>query len=138
MAFNFLKKKTVEVEGNELVIHQISGLDRFDYIEFSLQMGRPTLLNLDEVQKLSDEELKDYQDSLREWERFVFRCKARLVAYGTMEPTENIEDKFVEVMQGFTTSHIDYLHDEIAELSGMVAPAKEKPEDQEDPADPKQ
>jgi hypothetical protein len=139
MTFNFLKKKTVTIEGTDLEIHQISGLDRFDYIEFSLKQERPSLLDKESVQKLSDEELKDYQDSLREWDLFIFRCKARLVAYGTMAPSENIEQKHIDVMTGLTTAHIDYLHNEIAELSGMVEPAKKKASDQDaEPVDPKQ
>jgi hypothetical protein len=140
---DFLKTKTVDVNGKELQIHQLSGLARFEYSEWCADQPKPELpgqLSAD----ASDEDKTAWEirafDLQRQWGKFILICQSRLVAYGVRLDIDDLDQRYELVMNAFSSDSIKFLHDEIAALSGMVINKQADVDtdvDTKEPVDPK-
>ncbi|UTV29000.1 phage minor tail protein domain-containing protein [Photobacterium atrarenae] len=144
----FLKKQTVDVDGQSVEITQLSGLERFDYLEYCADLPQP-----DEVAPMgenpSEEQKKQYAQAIakahRTWTKLTFLFHSRLVAYGLKGEATDIEQQHQVVMSTMTPDQIKHLHDEIARFSGMPLLNDEQNESSEEstietssePIDPK-
>lgn len=121
----FLKKQTVDVDGQSVEITQLSGLDRFDFMEYCAEMPQPA-----KVEPLgenpSEAEREQYSIALsksyRHWGRLSFVGHCRLIAYGYPGDTGDIDQRHQEIMKMMSPEQAKALHDEIARFSGMPLP----------------
>lgn len=147
----FLKNKIVSVNGKDVEIKQISGLDRYDFSEYCAEQPKPADISTipelaDNASKLERNEWVEKANGLsRKWSRFNFICQARLVAHGLVSDIEDINERHQFALRSFSGDDIKMLHDEIAILSGMNLPDEDanqsdKQESQQEPkesTDPK-
>ncbi|HDI3225462.1 TPA: hypothetical protein PMB55_000724 [Vibrio cholerae] len=144
MYANFLKKKKVALEGGEIEVTQLSGLERYDFIDYCTSLSRPEIPVMPSEDASREEKeayLEECQKVAKQFERLTFICRARLVAYGCKaEPNTDIEERHQSVMASFTDEQVKKLHDEIALFSGIpIQSADENAEQEEqgEPVDPK-
>jgi hypothetical protein len=140
---SFLKKSVLKVNDVEVSIHQLSGLDRFEFTEFTSNIEYPPELNKpSDDAPIEDKEafLKQASKLVAQWNKVNFVNQARLVAYGMKTPDEDIDEKHQWVMASFAPEDVEMIHIEVAKLSGMIAKQKEENEKIETPkekVDPK-
>ncbi|HDY7534923.1 TPA: hypothetical protein RQJ67_003510 [Vibrio vulnificus] len=121
----YLKKKSVQIDGNDIAIRQLSGLERFEFFEFLSSLEEPAIPTRPRVDELSEKQQKDYQDALQaseiSWKKITYLGQSRLVAYGLVDDdlSDDIDERHETVKQWFSDTAITQLHDEIALLSGM-------------------
>ncbi|MCK8111382.1 hypothetical protein NDJ28_07625 [Vibrio alginolyticus] len=148
----FLKQKTVPVGDDKVTLTQLSGLDRYDFMDFCSEQTFP-----ESVEALSENASKEEKEAqlqkmekvTRQWNRLNFIMQARLVAHGTNFDIDDIDERHQYVMTAMSKEQIKELHDEVAKLSGMSLPDEapsieedaepetpEKDGEQEDDADP--
>lgn len=148
----FLKQKTIPVGDDKVTLTQLSGLDRYDFMDFCSEQAFP-----ESVEALSEKASKEEKEAqlqkmekvTRQWNRLNFIMQARLVAHGTNFDIDDIDERHQYVMTAMTKEQIKELHDEVAKLSGMSLPDEapsseedaepetpEKDGEQEDDADP--
>ncbi|EJI1423084.1 hypothetical protein NDM58_000022 [Vibrio parahaemolyticus] len=125
MAASFLESKTVQVNGVDVVITQLSGLDRYNYMDFCSDLPEPERPILP-AEGASEEEQEKYLLSLgkyaQKWQRLNFIAQARLVAYGYRGDVNDINDRHNEIMSIMTPEKIAELYQEIASFSGIPLP----------------
>jgi phage minor tail protein G len=130
----FLKQKTVPVGDDKVTLTQLSGLDRYDFMDFSSEQAFP-----ESVEALSEKASKEEKEAqlqkmekvTRQWNRLNFIMQARLVAHGTNFDIDDIDERHQYVMSAMSKEQIKELHDEVAKLSGMSLP-DETPSIEED------
>ncbi|MFH4814353.1 phage minor tail protein domain-containing protein [Vibrio alginolyticus] len=130
----FLKQKTVPVGDDKVTLTQLSGLDRYDFMDFCSEQTFPESVEvLSEKASKEDKEaqLQKMEKVTRQWNRLNFIMQARLVAHGTNFDIDDIDDRHQYVMTAMTKEQIKELHDEVAKLSGMSLP-DEAPSSEED------
>lgn len=148
----FLKTKEVEMDGEKITITQLSGLDRFEFLDYCTDLTKPQqpVRPADDAsQQEQDAFLEDMGKCLKQWGRVNFIGQARLVAYGYMVEDEEseLDDRHQTIMASMTPEQVKFLHDEIATFSGIPLPepvdentdtSTEQPtEEQTEPVDPK-
>ncbi|HAS6381064.1 phage minor tail protein domain-containing protein [Vibrio vulnificus] len=122
----YLKKKSVQIDGNDIAIRQLSGLERFEFFEFLSSLEEPAIPIRPRGDELSEKQQKDYQDALQAsefaWKKITYLGQSRLVAYGLVDDdlSDDIDKRHETVKQWFSDTAIAQLHDEIALLSGMT------------------
>ncbi|MCG9699545.1 hypothetical protein L1D19_05285 [Vibrio natriegens] len=148
----FLKQMTVPVGDDKVTLTQLSGLDRYDFMDFCSEQPLPESVE-DLSKDASKEEKEAYAQKMhkvtRQWNRLNFIMQARLVAHGTHFDIDDIDERHQYVMTAMSKEQIKELHDEVAKLSGMSLPDEapsseedvepetpEKDGEQEDDADP--
>ena len=153
MTTSFLESKTVQVNGVDVVITQLSGLDRYNYMDFCSDLPEPERPILP-AEGASEEEQEKYLVALgkyaQKWQRLNFIAQARLVAYGYRNDVHNIDDRHNEIMSIMTPEKIAELYQEIASFSGIPLPEDNNSTEEEtsttesseetttqDPVDPK-
>ncbi|EKK7179052.1 TPA: hypothetical protein O4F91_000529 [Vibrio alginolyticus] len=130
----FLKQKTVPVGDDKVTLTQLSGLDRYDFMDFCSEQAFP-----ESVEALSEKASKEEKEAqlqkmekvTRQWNRLNFIMQARLVAHGTNCDIDDIDERHQYVMSAMSKEQIKELHDEVAKLSGMSLP-DETPSSEED------
>ncbi|ELA8468252.1 hypothetical protein Q1G98_001723 [Vibrio alginolyticus] len=130
----FLKQKTVPVGDDKVTLTQLSGLDRYDFMDFCSEQAFP-----ESVEALSEKASKEEKEAqlqkmekvTRQWNRLNFIMQARLVAHGTNLDIDDIDERHQYVMSAMSKEQIKELHDEVAKLSGMSLP-DETPSIEED------
>ncbi|EOX3945023.1 MULTISPECIES: phage minor tail protein domain-containing protein [Vibrio harveyi group] len=130
----FLKQKTVPVGDDKVTLTQLSGLDRYDFMDFCSEQAFP-----ESVEALSEKASKEEKEAqlqkmekvTRQWNRLNFIMQARLVAHGTNFDIDDIDERHQYVMSAMSKEQIKELHDEVAKLSGMSLP-DETPSSEED------
>ncbi|HHF3249198.1 TPA: phage minor tail protein G [Vibrio alginolyticus] len=130
----FLKQKTVPVGDDKVTLTQLSGLDRYDFMDFCSEQAFP-----ESVEALSEKASKEEKEAqlqkmekvTRQWNRLNFIMQARLVAHGTNFDIDDIDERHQYVMSAMSKEQIKELHDEVAKLSGMSLP-DETPSIEED------
>ncbi|HHF3026709.1 TPA: phage minor tail protein G [Vibrio diabolicus] len=130
----FLKQKTVPVGDDKVILTQLSGLDRYDFMDFCSEQAFP-----ESVEALSEKASKEEKEAqlqkmekvTRQWNRLNFIMQARLVAHGTNFDIDDIDERHQYVMSAMSKEQIKELHDEVAKLSGMSLP-DETPSIEED------
>ncbi|ENQ1529584.1 hypothetical protein ACEOHI_000841 [Vibrio parahaemolyticus] len=130
----FLKQKTVPVGDDKVTLTQLSGLDRYDFMDFCSEQTFP-----ESVEALSENASKEEKEAqlqkmekvTRQWNRLNFIMQARLVAHGTHFDIDDIDERHQYVMTAMSKEQIKELHDEVAKLSGMSLP-DEAPSSEED------
>lgn len=130
----FLKQKTVPVGDDKVTLTQLSGLDRYDFMDFCSEQTFP-----ESVEALSENASKEEKEAqlqkmekvTRQWNRLNFIMQARLVAHGTNFDIDDIDERHQYVMTAMSKEQIKELHDEVAKLSGMSLP-DETPSIEED------
>ncbi|WP_407551920.1 phage minor tail protein domain-containing protein [Vibrio parahaemolyticus] len=148
----FLKQKTVPVGDDKVTLTQLSGLGRYDFMDFCSEQAFP-----ESVEALSEKASKEEKEAqlqkmekvTRQWNRLNFIMQARLVAHGTNFDIDDIDERHQYVMSAMSKEQIKELHDEVAKLSGMSLPDEtssieedaepetpEKDGEQEDDLDP--
>ncbi|EPP5336588.1 phage minor tail protein domain-containing protein [Vibrio alginolyticus] len=121
----FLKQKTVPVGDDKVTLTQLSGLDRYDFMDFCSEQTFP-----ESVEALSENASKEEKEAqlqkmekvTRQWNRLNFIMQARLVAHGTNFDIDDIDERHQYVMSAMSKEQIKELHDEVAKLSGMSLP----------------
>ncbi|QKS94381.1 phage minor tail protein domain-containing protein [Vibrio alginolyticus] len=130
----FLKQKTVPVGDDKVTLTQLSGLDRYDFMDFCSEQAFPESVEV-LSEKASKEEkeaqLQKMEKVTRQWNRLNFIMQARLVAHGTNFDIDDIDERHQYVMSAMSKEQIKELHDEVAKLSGMSLP-DETPSIEED------
>ncbi|MDV5083167.1 phage minor tail protein G [Vibrio diabolicus] len=130
----FLKQKTVPVGDDKVTLTQLSGLDRYDFMDFCSEQAFP-----ESVEALSEKASKEEKEAqlqkmekvTRQWNRLNFIMQARLVAHGTNFDIDDVDERHQYVMSAMSKEQIKELHDEVAKLSGMSLP-DETPSIEED------
>lgn len=129
----FLKNKTVEVNDIHVVIYQLSGLDRFDFVEYTSELKglkKPEPIAEDAAPEVIDEYWWALTKWQKSWSRATFIGQARLVAYGLYRSSEyegkSIDEVHQYVMSSMKEEHIKSLHDEVAIFSGIPLPKQEE------------
>ncbi|MFA1575560.1 phage minor tail protein G [Vibrio cyclitrophicus] len=148
----FLKTKEITVDGETVTITQLSGLNRFDFLDFCSDLPKPIQPEKpsDDVTEQDYERyLEEYEKCLKKWQRINFTAQSRLVAYGYLEAGDDLEDRHQLVMSTMTPEQVKFMHDEIALFSGIPLPKEpeestepeneevDKSEEQLEPVDPK-
>lgn len=143
----FLKEKTIQVGEQELTIRQLSGLDRFDFMDFCSDQTLPERLETPEEDASQEEKeafLVKVSAVTKQWNRLNFIMQARLVAFGSHFEIADIEERHQHIMASMSVEQIKEVHDEVAKLSRMELPekdvdAEESASEQNDkePVDPK-
>lgn len=152
----FLKRNTIEFEGEKVEIVQLSGLGRFDFLDYCSDLDKP-IQPKQPAEDATQEELEQYygqmEKCLKQWARVNFTGQSRLVAYGYQvsddTSDETLDERHQKVMSSMTPEQVKFLHDAIADFSGIPLPkepeesgetestdVKEDAESQE-PVDPK-
>lgn len=144
----FLKTQIVQLDGEDITITQLSGLDRFDFLDYCTDLPKPeqpvepgenaTILEKDKY-------LEEMSKNIKQWQRINFMGQSRLVAYGYKEPGDDLEERHKQIMGSMTPNQVKFLHDEIAKFSGIPLPepveetdeSSSEPEETQEPADPK-
>ncbi|WP_165311052.1 phage minor tail protein domain-containing protein [Vibrio ziniensis] len=147
MAQTFLKTMLTTVGDQEVTLTQLSGLERFDFIEYVAEMEKPAM-PVHPADDASPSEKEAYLDSinkvLHQFNKLTFIGQARLAAYGCKSFGEDIEQRHQFVMANFTTEQVKHIHDEVAVLSGIPlnngdeAESSENQHESAEPIDPKQ
>ncbi|EJI1395464.1 hypothetical protein NDL36_000437 [Vibrio parahaemolyticus] len=122
MTVSFLESKTIQVNGVDVVITQLSGLDRYNYMDFCSDLpepDRPIKPELDASEDDKENYLKGMSKYVQKWQRLNFMAKARLVAYGYRNGVDNIDDRHNEIMSIMTPEKVAELYKEIAAFSGI-------------------
>ncbi len=145
---NFLKTKEVPLDGEEVTITQLSGLERFDFLDYCTDLPKPDQPeppgeNATQLEK--EKYLEDMSKNIKQWQRINFMGQSRLVAYGYKEPSEDIDERHQQIMSSMMPDQVKLLHDEIAKFSGIPLPEpveetdepSSEPEETQEPADPK-
>lgn len=148
----FLKTKEITVDDESVTITQLSGLNRFDFLDYCSDLPKPA-----QPEKPSDDAteqdferyLEAYEKCLKQWQRVNFTAQSRLVAYGYLESGNDLEERHQLIMATMTPEQVKFMHDEIALFSGIPLPKEpeeapeptnaesEKTEEQLEPVDPK-
>ncbi|MBE3670997.1 hypothetical protein BOO25_18890 [Vibrio navarrensis] len=128
----FLKTKTVEVDGEPVEVTQLSGLDRFNFLDYCTDLPKPKQPKKP-GENATELEIENYMDEmskcLKQWQRTNFVGQSRLVAYGYLGAGENLEDRHKQIMTSMTPDQVKFLHDEIAVFSGIPLPEEVAEED---------
>lgn len=122
MADNYLKSKTVPIGDQTVTLTQLSGLARFDFIEYLAELERPeTPVRPADDAPIDEKEtyLEQFEKVVHQYRKLTFIGQSRLVAYGLMVPGEDIEQRHRYVMNNFTCEDVQTLHDEVAVFSGI-------------------
>ncbi|HDU8571217.1 MULTISPECIES: phage minor tail protein G [Vibrio] len=122
MSTSFLESKTIQVNGVDVVITQLSGLDRYNYMDYCSDLPEPER-PIKPAEDASEEEQEKYLIALgkyaQKWQRLNFIAQARLVAYGYRNEVHNIDDRHNEIMSIMTPEKIAELYKDIAAFSGI-------------------
>ncbi|HIF9551119.1 TPA: hypothetical protein ACX6S2_003443 [Photobacterium damselae] len=138
----YLKKSDVEINGKKIGIRQLSGLERFDFLDFVSMLEYPKKLQELDNNVTQDEMelyLVDMHNLMREISKTTFQGQSRLVAYGIdIEELDssNIDERQRWVMSSFSAEDIKILHDAIAVLSGMPLPDQEQSDESASDSEP--
>jgi hypothetical protein len=139
---SYLKSSIVKINDIDVPIHQLSGLDRFEFTEFVSHIDYPPELKEPSGDAPIEEKgayLKEGPKLVARWNKINFQTQSRLVAYGIKTHDEDIDKKHQWVMRSFAQDDVSMLHLEIAKLSGMYIEKKESDDTEKvDPIDPKQ
>ncbi|BBM66356.1 hypothetical protein VA249_30020 [Vibrio alfacsensis] len=144
----FLKTQTVELDGEQLTITQLSGLERFDFLDYCTDLPKPEQpAKPDEFSSEQEKEkyLEEMSKNIKQWQRINFMGQSRLVAYGYKDSGDDLEDRHQQIMGSMTPDQVKFLHDEIAKFSGIPLPepvdettgSDSESEEAQEPADPK-
>ena len=145
----FLKTKSVVLDGENVTITQLSGFDRFEFLDYCTDLEKPK-----EPVKPEDESdsqaqeifLQEMEKCLKRWGRVNFGGQSRLVAYGYVLDDEelSLDERHQQIMSSMTPEQVKVLHDEIARFSGIPLPEpvdetneSDSVEEAQEPADPK-
>ncbi|EHK9084579.1 hypothetical protein KCU26_001148 [Vibrio parahaemolyticus] len=122
MTVNFLESKTVPVNGVDVEITQLSGLERYNYMDYCTDLPEP-VRPIQPAEDASENEKEKYLSELgkfaQKWQRLNFLAQARLVAYGYRNGVEDIEERHNEIMSIMTPEIIADLYKNIASFSGI-------------------
>lgn len=141
---NFLKTKEVPLDGEKVIITQLSGLERFDFLDYCTDLPKPEQPeppgeNATQLEK--EKYLEEMSKNIKQWQRINFIGQSRLVAYGYKGEEDNLEEHHKQIMGSMTPDQVKLLHDEIAKFSGIPLPEpvedKDATEEPQEPADPK-
>ncbi len=143
----FLKTKEVQLGSETVVVTQLSGLERFDFLDYCTEIPKP-----EEIERPADDATEQEKEQyllamghfISKWERVNFTGQSRLVAYGCKSLNGDIDERHQIVMNSMSIEQVKTLHDEIAKFSGIPLPKpsdnteeSEEPEKQKEHADPK-
>ena len=145
---NFLKTKEVLLGDEKVNITQLSGLERFDFLDYCTDLPKPEQPeppgeNATQLEK--EKYLEEMSKNIKQWQRINFMGQSRLVAYGYKESDEDkdLDERHQQIMSSMTPDQVKLLHDEIAKFSGIPLPEpvedtdENEPEETQEPADPK-
>ncbi len=120
---SFLKTKNIDVDGEQVTITQLSGLERFDFIDYCSDLPKPTPPEKP-ADDASEEEFNKYYEAMlimaKKWERLSFIGHSRLVAYGTNLGIDDLEERHQYIMSSMMPDQVKSLHEEIAKFSGKA------------------
>ena len=152
----FLKSKEVDLDEHKIIITQLSGLERYDYLDYLTDLPRPDE-PVKPAEDASEKENENYLHELsslqKKWNKLLFIASSRLVAYGCKHGVfeiEDLEERHQFVMANLSDEQVRQLHVKIAEMSGIPihqfteeesAETDENPtetKDSSEPVDPKQ
>lgn len=126
----FLKKKDVPVGDQSVTLTQLSGLERYDFIEYVATLTKPKMpVQPPEDASISEKDayLNNIEKVLNAFKKLTFIAQSRLVAYSCKELGDDLESRHQFVMDNFMPDQVKLLHDEVAVFSGI--PLSQEPED---------
>lgn len=133
---SFLKTKNVPFCDETITITQLSGLERYDFLDYCSDLPKPDAPDKPD-EDASDKDLNQYYEAMsamvKKWERLSFMGQSRLVAYGTKFDIGDLEERHQYIMSSMMPDQVKELHDEIAKFSGIPLPDPE--EETEEPTD---
>lgn len=139
---SFLKTKNIDIDGEQVTIIQLSGLERFDFIDYCSGLPQPEKqepLNDDATSDQKDVYSRAVEKAFKQWQRTNFIAQSRLVAHGYKDAGDDLETRHKIVMSTMTIEQVQFLHDEIAQFSGISLPKPaEKPDDPNDESEAEQ
>ncbi|EHK2883942.1 hypothetical protein J7H88_003563 [Vibrio parahaemolyticus] len=122
MSTSFLESKTIQVNGVDVAITQLSGLERYDYMDYCSDLPEPER-PIKPAEGASEEEqekyLKEMGKYVQKWQRLNFIAQARLVAYGYRDGVESIDNRHNEIMSIMTPEKTAELYKAVAAFSGI-------------------
>ncbi|EOX4451721.1 hypothetical protein ACK6XA_001662 [Vibrio alginolyticus] len=125
MTTSFLETKTIQVNGVDVVITQLSGLDRYNYMDYCSELPEPER-PIKPREGASEEEQERYLHEMskyvQKWQRLNFIAQSRLVAYGYRDGVESIDNRHNEIMSIMTPEKIAELYKAVAAFSGIPLP----------------
>lgn len=138
---SFLKTKTVDVEGDQVTITQLSGLDRFDFLDYCSDLPKPenpAKPSEEATEQEKEKYLEEMSNNIKQWQRVNFIGQSRLVAYGYLDAGEDLESRHQQIMTSMTPGQVKLLHDEIAKFSGipLPEPVEDNAESTDEPTEP--
>jgi hypothetical protein len=144
---SFLKTKNVPFCDETITITQLSGLERYDFLDYCSDLPKPDVPDKP-AEDASDKELNQYYEAMsavvKKWERLSFMGQSRLVAYGIKFDIDDLEERHQYIMSSMMPDQVKELHDEIAKFSGIPLPEPEEETEESadsdkesEPADPK-
>ncbi|MEJ2766980.1 hypothetical protein VV869_23820 [Photobacterium sp. MCCC 1A19761] len=148
---SFLETYTHQLNGQVLLLTELSGLDRFSHIEYcgDLQVQAPEKPE-DVADDASLVEREKYLLELTQWknawDRLAFESQVSLVAYGLrdderLQNLESVELRRDWVWNNLSPKAVTEIHNKVAEMSGMVIEVAEESDAAdlraEEPIDPK-
>lgn len=142
MTASFLSKKKVPIGDGSVTVTQLSGLERYDFIDFTSNLPKPETPDKPDdsaPEKERDHYLEKMAKVYNEYGKITFQARARLVAYGLKDlDMPDLESRHQYVMESFTEEHINTLHDEVALFSGIPLPKSIEPEEDPKQSEPKE
>lgn len=123
MYADFLKKTEATIEGQAIELTQISGLDRYHFIEYLHEQSKLAELKKPSDEGNSEQYLIELEKYIREMDFINFKLSCRLIAYSTLRdvpPDEReykIESQQLKIMSSFSSEQIKELSTIAAELS---------------------
>lgn len=122
---SFLKTKNIEVDGEQVTITQLSGLERYDFLDYCSDLPKPEAPDKP-AEDASAKEMNQYYEAMlimaKKWERLSFIGQARLVAYGTKFDIDDLDERHQYIMSSMMPDQVKQLHVEIANFSGIPLP----------------
>lgn len=138
MAQTFLESKTIPINGVDIEITQLSGLDRFNFMDYCTDLPKPknpVKPAEDSPQEEFEAYLEEMDKNLKQWHRVNFMGQSRLVAYGYRNGVEDLDERHNQIMSSMTPEQVKNLHDEIAKFSGIPLPEPESQSNTETTSD---
>lgn len=144
---SFLKTNTVDLDGEPIAITQLSGLNRFDFLDYCTDLPKPptpTNPGAKATQEEKEAYLEEMSSNIKAWQKVNFTGQSRLVAHGCLEFGETLDERHTAIMSSMTPNQVKFLHDEIAKFSGIPLPEpvdetteSDSAEEAQEPVDPK-
>lgn len=148
---SFLKTETIDINGQPLLLTELSGLDRFEHIEYCAGLEEKAPQKPDELpDDATEQQMEAHNLAIMRWcslwEKLSFESQVNIVAYGVrfnecLDGIDTQEARRQWVWANLSTKMIKKIHNALARLCEMAVEPQyvgdEKAPEPEEPIDPK-